>query len=260
MAKATHIRWPASTAVTFASLFKRPIVLLITALYSLSAFSSSYAADSSAFQFKGFKAEYQLKKIGMTLGTAKFSLHETATNTWRYASSIKPSGMARMFSKDEFSEASSVLFQDRRLTPIGYQYIRSGKKPEVASVSYDWAAKQATFIRNGESQSMPLQNNHQDRYSMVLALMQATAHGQQKMQYQVIDKSMKLRSYTRGGEEVIKTSLGKKNTIRIIQDSGRRQIHYWLSPELNYIPVRIEQFKEGKSQLKLTLKKLKWTD
>lgn len=254
MAHTAHSRWPTRTAITFsARLFKYTL-----AAASLFIFSPSYA--SGDFQFKAFNAEYQLKKIGMTLGTAKFSLHETSPNHWRYTSSIKPSGMARMFSKDEFSEASSVLFNDGQLIPTGYQYTRTGKKPEVASVSYDWPAKLATFTRNGKNQSIPLQNNHQDRYSMVLALMQATAQGQQSMQYQVIDKSMKLRSYSRGNEEVIKTSLGKKNTIRIIQDSGRRQIHYWLSPELNYTPVRIEQFKEGKSQLKLTLKKLKWLD
>lgn len=254
MARRTHIRWSTGAKVK-ATIYQCALLII-----ALSILSPSYAADLPEFQFKAFTAEYKLKKIGMTLGTAKFSLQETAADTWRYASSIKPSGMARMFSKDEFSEASNVLFKDGQLTPMGYQYTRTGKKPEVASVSYDWPAKQATFTRNDKSQSLALQDNHQDRYSMVLALMQNTAQGQQKMQYQVIDKSMKLRSYTRGGEEVIKTSLGKKNTIRIIQDSGRRQIHYWLSPELNYIPVRIEQFKEGKSQLKLTLKKLKWNN
>ena len=219
---------------------------------------SAYAHAADEFQFKAFQAEYKLKKIGMTLGTAKFSLQETAPNTWHYASSIKPSGVARMFSKDTFAEASSVLFKQGKLTPLGYQYTRTGKKPELASVSYAWPTQKATFTRNGKTQDLDLQDNHQDRYSMVLALMQATAKGEQNMAYQVIDKSMKLRRYSRKGEEVIKTSLGNKNTIRIIQEGGRRQIHYWLSPELNYIPVRIEQFKKGKSQLKLTLKKLNW--
>ena len=245
MAKATYLRWPLG-----------PATLVLIGLINLSSYS--YAASTDSFQLKAFQAEYKLKKIGMTLGTAKFALQETSPNTWLYASSIKPSGMARMFSKDEFSEASSVLFENGKLTPMGYQYTRTGKKPEAASVSYDWPAQKATFSRNGATQSLDLQENHQDRYSMVLALMQATAHGQQNMAYQVIDKSMKLRSDSRKGEEVISTSLGKQNTVRVIQDSGRRHIHYWLSPELNYIPVRIEQFKEGKSQLKLTLKKLKW--
>ena len=258
MPRATHICWPTSTNLRKHYL-RQAVALFIATLVGLSAFSPSYAVDSAHFQFKAFDAEYKLKKIGMTLGTATFSLQETAPSTWQYASSIKPSGMARMFSKDEFSESSSVLFQGGRLTPLGYQYVRTGKKPEVANVNYNWPAKQATFTRNGEEQRLALQDSHQDRYSMVLALMQATAQGQQNMQYHVIDKSMKLRSYSRDGEETVKTALGKKKTIRIVQNSGRRQIHYWLSPELNYIPVRIEQFKEGKSQLKLTLKKLKWT-
>lgn len=232
------------------------ITLSLIGLLSLSVYS--HAADANEFQFKAFQAEYKLKKIGMTLGTAKFSLQETAPDTWQYSSSIKPSGIARMFSKDTFAETSSVLFKLGQLTPIGYQYTRTGKKPEVANVSYDWSAKKATFTRNGKARVLNLQDNHQDRYSMVLALMQATAQGKQNMAYQVIDKSMKLRNYSRKGEAVIKTSLGNQNTIRIVQDGGRRQIHYWLSPELNYIPVRIEQFKEGKSQLKLTLKKLNW--
>ena len=90
--------------------------------------------------------------------------------------------------------------------------------------------------------------------------MQATAKGEKDMSYHVIDKKIKTFSYRRDGEEVVDTPMGKKNTIRLIQtDTGKRKVHYWLCPELNYIPVRIEQFKNDKSNLIMTLDSLKWT-
>ena len=259
MARVTYIHWTTSSRINLAtSLSKYCITFLILTLISLS--NPSYAVDTPTFQYKAFSAEYEFKKINVTLSIATFSLQKIAKDTWLYSSKIKPIGIARIFSKDEFSEASSILFKNGQLTPISYQYTRTGKKPEIASINYDWLTKQATFNLNGQIQNITLKNNHQDRYSMMLALMQATAQGQQSMQYQVIDKSMKLRNYIHNGEKEIKTALGKQNTIHILQDSNQHPVHYWLSPELNYIPVRIEKFKAGKSQLQLTLKNFRWTN
>ncbi len=213
----------------------------------------------SDFQFKPFQAQYQLKKAGLALGIAQFELKAMADNLWRYRSSIQPSGVARLFTQDSFSEASTVLISEGNIVPAGYQYQRTGSKAETARVDYDWDKHRATFTRNGKSKTIAISKQHQDRYSLVLSLMQASAQGQQAMTYPVIDKSMKTRTYKRDGEETITTPLGEQATIRIIQSgSGKRQVHYWLCPALNYIPVRIEQFRKGKSQLTMTLKSLDW--
>lgn len=212
------------------------------------------------FHFRPFSAEYTLKKGGLSLGNAKFTLRETSPGTWHYKSSLKPTGLARMFTSDAFSEETYVLQQaDGTLVPQGYSYTRTGNEPETASVNYDWDSHTAYFTRNGKGQQLTLTPEHQDRYSLVLSLMQAIATGADNMSYQVIDKSMKSRGYRRDITEVTRTGLGDKQSIRVIQSgNSKRQIHYWLSPELNYLPVRIEQFRKGKSQLKMVLQSLEW--
>lgn len=231
-------------------------IALGTGLYSLSAFNLAHAAE---YQPKAYQAEYKLKRAGMTLGKANFSLTETASSQWRYASTVKPKGLARMFVKDNITIASNLLFIGGEVIPADYRYQRGGKKAETVSVDFDWANKVAAMTHNEQSQNVDLSSDHQDPYSLVLSIMQAAAAGQEEITKQVIDKRIKTRSFKLEKREKIDTSLGDLDTLKYVQnDDSSRTIHYWLAPSLNYIPVRIERYKKGELQAKLLIDELKW--
>ncbi|MGM0563240.1 MAG: DUF3108 domain-containing protein [Pseudomonadota bacterium] len=211
------------------------------------------------FQPKAFEAKYHLVKLGMALGEADFSLRPLGSGVWHYQSQLEPRGMARWFTKDEFSEETTARFEENRVVPLGYDYTRSGDDAESASVAYDWAAGQAVLTVDGEAQDIQLRDDHQDRYSLVLSLMQAAARGDHEESYIILDEDPKRRDYDMRGREKRKTPTGECQTLRYVQsDSGKRTVHYWLCPELNYVPVRIEQFRKGESQLVMELKSINW--
>ena len=239
--------------------------LIIGSLVSLLAYFpstglASHAAPGHHFEFKAYKAQYRLKKAGFTLGKAEFSLQPSDNDQWNYTSKVTPKGFARMFTSEDINISATISFADKTVTPLGYRMEGKGKKKEVVNVAYNWAQKTAQLTHNDKISDVQLSTDHQDPYSMILSLIQATALGQSEVAYQVIDKSLKLRSFRQDGEETVKTPLGKKRAIRIIQSDGnKRQMRFWLCPELNYIPVRIERLKKGKRQVTMTLDKLDWT-
>lgn len=227
---------------------------LIIGLFSLSAFNIAQA-DTTDFSYQPFSAEYKLKRAGMTLGIANFSLSESSPSMWSYQSKVKPKGLARMV-LDGIDIESQVYITDDVFIPMGYRYEERSKDDELTTVAYHWDEQKAIMSHNGKTQNVALTHQHQDPYSLVLAIMKAAAEGKKTMSYQVIDKSLKERSFKLVGSEIIKTPAGKYNTLRFEQsNASRRSLRYWLCPELNYAPVQIERLKEGKRVALLTLNK-----
>lgn len=225
---------------------------LITAIFSLSAFSAAQA-EGTTFSYQPFTAEYKLKRAGMTLGIANFKLSEASPAMWTYESKVKPKGLARMV-LDGIEASSQVYITDDVFIPMGYRYEERGKDDELTTVDYLWDSQKAVMTHNGKKQSVALTDKHQDPYSLVLAIMKAAANGDKTMSYQVIDKSLKQRSFKLTGQETIKTPAGKYATLRFEQsNASRRSLRYWLSPALNYAPVQIERLKDGKRVALLTL-------
>lgn len=223
--------------------------------------TQTYANDQAAFSLKAFNAGYDVIKSGMTVGDAQFSLTSPSKNVWQYRSDLKATGMARMFVKDEFYELTTIIALGNDIKPVGYRFERMGKSPEKASIKYDWGKKQATYNKDGNSKTVSINKSHQDRYSVILNVMRDAALNRNKTQYTIIEKDIKPYQYTRKGTATmdVKTVGNNETVIHIRQtNNSSREVHYWLSPKLNYTPVRIEQFKDGDSILKMTLKSFNW--
>ncbi|EDY85716.1 conserved hypothetical protein [gamma proteobacterium HTCC5015] len=243
-------------------MFRKTQSLLSAAILGFGLFTSfvpsAFAADNT-FQPRAFKAEYDLVKLGMALGNAEFTFQPLGGDVWHYQSELVPRGMARWFTKDEFREETTARFAPHRVVPLGYDYERTGDEPESASVAYDWDANTAVLTVDGKPQNIQLADDHQDRYSLVLSLMQAAARGDKNESYMVLDDDPKRRNYTLQGREKRDTHKGSCNALRYVQsDKGKRTVHYWLCPELNYAPIRIEQFRKGDSQLVMELESFTW--
>jgi hypothetical protein len=71
---------------------------------------------------------------------------------------------------------------------------------------------------------------------------------------------MKTRSHTVQAPSKLKLPKhGKVDVIELKQtDNSKRTIHAWLAPSMNYLPVQIEQFRKGKSQVRMTLLSVEW--
>lgn len=219
-----------------------------------------YAGSASAFELREFTASFEVKKAGLTLGTADFELRNIGSERWRYASLLRPSRLARMFIDATFRESSEVQIKDGTIMPLRYDFRRTGDEPESASILFDWPMHEAQVMLDGKASTRKLIANSQDHYSLVLNLMQRTALGQRQFDLNVHSKDEELYHYHIDKQESVKTDAGKFDAVKIIQRNSHnsRELHYWLAPKLNYMPIKIEQYYKGGRvlQMRLTAQKI----
>lgn len=228
---------------------------LSLSLISALALMGAAQANDSELELKPFSAVYSVKKSGLSLGNAYFSLKNLGDNHWEYASYIKPSGLATLISNDRVKESSMVEVVGNTIRPVYYTYEHTGDKPESASITFNWFKRIAQVNYNGQASSHALSGKEQDHYSLVLNLMRMASSGLASQNMTVINNEVKQYTYTSQGSETVKTPLQKFNATKIVQSgTGSRSLHYWLSPEVNFVPVKIEQHKRGKKNLEMTLK------
>lgn len=214
-------------------------------------------ANELTFELKPFEAVYTVKKLGVSLGKAYFTLKDLGNNRWEYSSYIKPSGMASLFSSDRIRESSIIEVANNQFAPINYTYVHTGDNEEKATVAFDWQNKTAQVVYNGKLSNHSLLGGEQDHYSLVLNLMKMAATGVASKTMTVINKDIKSYNYASKSLEQVKTPIQKFSAIKIVQTGGSsRSLHYWLSPEANFVPVKIEQHKRGKKKLEMVLHSL----
>jgi len=234
--------------------------LTLNTLFVALAFVSSVSADHLDFSFKPYEAVYQVSAKGFNVGKAYFSLKQLEDGTWKYSSNAKPSGFAAMFTSDTVSEISHFKLAESRVIPLGSEYKRKGKKKEHTITTYDWENNTGTFTRNGKTKDVLLTPAHQDRTTIVPALMWDAANQVAETRHPVIDKRMRTRHHKAMPEGTTKLkNLGKVKTIHYRQtDDTKRTVDAWIAPELNYLPVRVEQFRKGKTQVRMKLLSIEW--
>lgn len=234
------------------SFFKSVHLYMLIGLAIISIWS--FPTHAQTFNFTPFSAKYSVKKSGISLGEAHFTLKQLDDHRWEYASYIKPKGMASWITSQRVRESSIVYVMGSDILPLSYSYQRTGGTEENAQINFNWVTKQASVTLNGKTKRHTLTGNEQDHYSLVLNLMRMAAMGTPSKKMTVINKDTKQYTYTLKGQEQVKTKVQTFNTTKITQtDTGSRQLHYWLSPEVNFMPVKIEQYQQGKKKFALIL-------
>jgi hypothetical protein len=107
---------------------------------------------------------------------------------------------------------------------------------------------------------MPLQPGIQDDLSVQIALMVELLAGRTPAQFLLIDKNtVREYRYTRDREESISTSLGKIDTVvyRSQKKGSPRMTRFWCAPSRGYIPMRVQQEKDGEIQWSLEIQSLR---
>lgn len=96
-----------------------------------------------------------------------------------------------------------------------------------------------------------------DPLSLNLQVMWDLQRGRVPGEYRLVDET-ELKSYQikNEGEETLETPLGKLRAARISQSKpGKTRITtFWFAPELHFLPVRVEQKKDGKEVLRMEVR------
>jgi Protein of unknown function (DUF3108) len=203
-----------------------------------------------------YTAEYEVETDGHHVANAEFRVEENADG-YVFSSSARARGVLRMIRPDPAVDRSEFSLVDGRIVPGTFRYEDGSRKGEDNfSVVFDRAAGEVRINTAGGTETLPLEAGILDRGSVQVALMRDLAACRLPGPYRYVDDDgIGEYRFERVDGLAAETGIGTLDTVRFSQqrEGSSRQTIFWLAPELAFLPVRIDQFRNGELKTSFTL-------
>lgn len=213
---------------------------LLLLLHLCLAIGTPVYADS----LKPFNANYVVAMDKEVIVNTTISLRKTNGNTWEYRSFSKPTGWFASIMGLSVTETSTLQNQDDRLRVTDYRYDRTGKSKHV-HLKFDWQNMSVTNSINGDQWTMPVPEGTTDKLSIILVLMTHLKKQSADASFPVADGGrLKYYDFTIAAKELLKTSIGNINSIKIHRNKRGRSdktTTLWLAPDLDFLLLKMEK-------------------
>lgn len=218
------------------------------------------AADDIA----AYTARYDVEYKGRDRGDSVFSVaHDAERGVYTFSSSTEVTGMVlRLVSPNPILERSEFEVDGSHIRPLEFSYedgSRSGEDNYTAR--FDWQANQVTLDGGNGHFELELSDNVLDRGTMQVALMRDAAAGRVPGPYVLADEdALKTYAYTDAGSDEIETALGTFSARKYRQqrEGSSRYTLLYLVPDLEHLPVLIEQYRDGEVHTAFIIDAVEW--
>lgn len=252
----------------------RSILPLIAAMTAL------VAAPATGAGLTPHETEYKVRVSGVS-GRLTTRL-EPRGDGFEATHVLEPRGFASLFASGDVRERARFADLGDGLQPLAYESRNTLREDSGAELAFDWAERRVTGVHyeegNTQAVDAPLDPSVFDRLTMQYRLMQELADGMTitapagdaavaaddgdgsdpsaRTDYVLFDgEETRPIVMTPVGERDVRTGAGTFATIGVQhqkEGSSRRTV-LWLAPELDYLPVVIEQYRKDKLQVRATL-------
>ena len=229
---------------------------LVTAMVLATASFASMAVWAEPVELAPYKAEYSITRGGSDYGEGQRYLTQTNAGEWQLYGHTDISWF--ILSDERTTESVFRVNDEQDFIPIDFQYKREGTGSDRAfHASFDAETHQAVNVASGKPIDIKWQGALYDEGSVAEKLRLDVAAEREPLSYAVIDEEGHSKTYRfqRIGEETISTPYGQLDTIKVerVRDNNKRETYYWFAPEMNYLLVQLQQFKEGDEQATMAL-------
>jgi hypothetical protein len=205
-----------------------------------------------------YQAIYAVEYKGKDLGTSEFAVrYVEERDVYEFSSRTLAKGLLKLMSPNPVIERSEFRVEGERLVPLEFWYEDGSRKGEDnLHIVFDWDRQVAVVGTSDGRREMPLTTGALDRGSLQVALMRDLERTGRPGSYLLADdESVKSYDYVDNGEATTATGLGQLATRSLTQqrEGSSRSTWLWLAPELRFLPVRIEQRRDGEVQTAFTL-------
>jgi hypothetical protein len=212
--------------------------------------SEALAADPS---LTPYTAVYTVEYKGKELGTSEFKLsYDAAKDVYEFSSKTQAKGFVKLARPNPVIERSRFRVAGNRLVPIEFWYEDGSRKgSDNLHIEFDWDRRLATVTGDGGRRELALEDGALDRGTMQVALMRDLVSTGKPSHYLLADEdSVKPYDYVDNGDATTATGIGQVATRAFVQhrEGSSRATTIWAAPKLRYLPVRIEQRKDGEVQ------------
>ena len=205
-----------------------------------------------------YTATYTVEYKGKEAGTAELSVVFLADrDLYEFTSRIVAKGLLKLARPKPAVERSQFRVDAEGVRPLEFWYedgSRSGE--DNVHITYDWDRRIATVSGAEARRELALPAAALDRGTLQVALMRDLAATGAPRTYTVADEdSVSDYAYTDNGTATTTTGIGPLETRSLMQQraGSSRTTWLWVVPELRFLPVRIEQRRDGEVQTALTL-------
>ncbi len=229
---------------------------LITSVVWAAAALTSVAVSAEPVELVPYKAEYSITRGGSDYGTGQRYLSQTDAGAWQLYGHTDISWF--ILSDERTTESVFRVGDAQTFIPVDFQYKREGTGSDRAfHARFDADTHQAVNVASGEAIDIAWQGALYDEGSVAEKLRLDVAAERDPLNYAVMDEEGNSKTYRfqRLGEERINTPYGKLDTIKVerVRDNKKRETYYWFAPEMDYLLVQLQQFKEGDEQATMSL-------
>jgi hypothetical protein len=216
------------------------------------------AAAQAEAPVSPFVAEYEVA-ASIARGTLTLTLEERET-AWVFTSTAQPTGLLRLFKRGSLDERAELRWTDGGVDPL--IYLRdddiSGPEKDATLHFIDKSAESHRIQGNDRDKTLDLVADREtlDRLSMQLQLMYELKSDRRPTAFTVIDKGrQKEIEITYGQFETVTVGDREIEALRLVHRSknSSRSTVLWCAPEWDYLPVRIEQTKDGETNYRARL-------
>jgi len=211
-----------------------------------------------AMALQPYTATYELSRSNMVVGEGKYELSIDDDGKVTFHARAETAGVVSMFRSDTVRETSRLqMEEDGTLTALSYEYKhqRGRSTEEEKSIDFDWDNNLAISIVDGKEHRLEVQPGTVDRMALQLRMMMdATGNADAVMKYETVnDDELREYEFTREGRYRVQTGAGEFSTIRLERKHNSRTTIFWSAPELGYLPVRVEQQRNGKTTMRMDM-------
>lgn len=229
----------------------------LLAVTGMALLSTAWGTAKPVDQLTPHTAEY---KVRISVVSGKLTTELAATDSGYVARHvIFPTGMSRLLARGEISETSEFSHSDGGFSPVAYRSNDTlSKDPARTDVRFDWDARQASGTVNDEQFVTALDGLLHDRVSIQYELMHDLQNGGAGEHYRLFDiDRQKLLNVRSIGSKPVDVPAGKFNAVGIQHqaENSSRVTTLWCVEELGYLPVIIEQHRNGKLRVQATLQR-----
>jgi carbon monoxide dehydrogenase subunit G len=172
---------------------------------------------------------------------------------------IEPQGLASMMKDGKISEQSRFTARADGVRASWYRSEDSLSSDETsAEVTFDWSASELSGTVNEEKVEIMLDDVVHDRVAIQYQLMHDLLNGEPNERYVLFDiDEFKTLTVRKIGIRRISTPAGKFTAVGIQHqaENSSRVTTFWCVEELGFLPVVIEQHRNGKLRMRAELER-----
>jgi len=196
-----------------------------------------------------YTAEYEVQYKGRRVARAQFAVATDTAGQFAFNSSTEARGIWRLAAPKAAIERSLFGVETGRIVPTSFRYEDGSRKGEDNySLEFDARGGEVRITSAVGKTSIDFEVGLLDRGSLQVALMYDLGSCKLPGPYRYVDDGgITEYRYERLDDLAVETEIGTIETVRFSQqrEGSSRHTILWLAPELSYLPVRIEQIRNG---------------